>query len=166
MQTLIAHPQAWLALATVLLLAEVLTTTFFLACLALGALAAAGLAAFGRPGLECLGAFSGAGILALFTLRPLLLRLLRPSRATPTNTAALVGQMGRVTVSFDPAKDEGRVQVAGEDWWACTNPAEALQEGQAVIVRLVEGSRLVVEATNHQSGTQPSQDQPQPSTQP
>ncbi|MEB3237379.1 MAG: NfeD family protein [Candidatus Sericytochromatia bacterium] len=138
------NAQAWLALAVVLLLAEVLTTTFFLACLAIGALAAAGSIALGDAGTEALIAFSVASVLSMAALRPFLLRMLGPPGEVLTNVAAIIGKEGRVVVPIRPEVDEGRVQVGGEDWWAISANGEPIDADVRIVVLAVDGSKLTV----------------------
>ncbi|MEB3298342.1 MAG: NfeD family protein [Candidatus Sericytochromatia bacterium] len=144
MTDLLHNAQAWLAIAVLLLLAEVMTTTFFLACLAAGALAAAGAIALGHGGNEALAAFSIVSVLSLAALRPLLLRNLRPIQAVRTNVDAIVGQQGRVIVPIEPERDEGRVLVGGEDWWATSANGDDLAADTRVVVVAVNGSKLTV----------------------
>ena len=144
------NAQAWLALAAVLLLAEILTTTFFLACLALGALAAAGSIALGHAGQEALVAFSVASVLSMLALRPFMLKMLRPASEVRTNAAAIIGQEGRVTVAIRPDMDEGRVQVGGEDWWAVSSNGEPIAVDCRILV-LAVGSKLTVRPSDDTS---------------
>ncbi|MBM3259262.1 MAG: NfeD family protein [Candidatus Sericytochromatia bacterium] len=145
------NAQAWLALAAVLLLAEILTTTFFLACLALGALAAAGSIALGHAGQEALVAFSVASVLSMLALRPFMLKMLRPASEVRTNAAAIIGQEGRVTVAIRPDMDEGRVQVGGEDWWAVSSNGEPIAVDCRILVLAVDGSKLTVRPSDDPS---------------
>lgn len=147
------NAQAWLALAVVLLLAEILTTTFFLACLAVGALAAASSIALGHAGTEALIAFSVTSVLSMGALRPFLLKMLRPPGEVRTNTAAIIGKEGRVVVPIRPEVDEGRVQVGGEDWWAVSANGEPIDADVRIVVLAVDGSKLTVRPSEEPTAT-------------
>ena len=93
---------AWLVLALLFVIIELLTLEFTFLMLAAGAL-------IGGLGVNLLGgewwlqvlAAAAVSALLLFTIRPLLLRALhRSSRLHPTNVDALYGMSARVTSPF------------------------------------------------------------------
>ena len=135
----------WTILALVIVIGEVFTSGFVLACFALGCLVAALLAFWHLEIAWQLVAFSGASLAAFFGVRPLALKHLASPDLLKTNVDALVGRAGLVTVRLDPATGKGRVTVEGEDWWGVTDGARVVEAGERVVVVKVDGTRLVVE---------------------
>ena len=104
----------WLIAAAVLLLLEVFTPGFLLACLAVGAAGASAGAALGwsiEIQLLLFSIFSG---LSLWLLRPLL-RTWFAATGAKTNHDALIGAVGRVE-SDVTAGHRGYVKIDGDSW--------------------------------------------------
>jgi membrane protein implicated in regulation of membrane protease activity len=104
----------WLIAAAVLLLLEVFTPGFLLACLAVGAAGASAGAALGwsiEIQLVLFSVFSG---LSLWLLRPLL-RTWFAATGAKTNHDALIGAVGRVE-SDVTAGHRGYVKIDGDSW--------------------------------------------------
>ena len=104
----------WLIAAAVLLLLEVFTPGFLLACLAVGAAGASAGAAFGwsiEIQLVLFSIFSG---LSLWLLRPML-RTWFAATGAKTNHDALIGAVGRVE-SDVTAGHRGYVKIDGDSW--------------------------------------------------
>ncbi len=104
----------WLIAAAVLLLLEVFTPEFLLACLAVGAAGASAGAALGwsiEIQLVLFSIFSG---LSLWLLRPMLRTWFAASGAK-TNHDALIGAVGRVE-SDVTAGHRGYVKIDGDSW--------------------------------------------------
>lgn len=138
---------AWLTFAIVLLIAEVVTPGFVLACFSVGCVAAAAVSYFGLAWTWQICAFGAASVLAFVVVRPFMTKhFLKPANAVPTNTDWLIGQTATVTVAFDPNTGEGRVKVRGEDWRGVALDNCPYARGSKVIVRRVDGTRLLVEA--------------------
>jgi len=104
----------WLIAAATLLLLEVFTPGFLLACLAVGAAGASAGAAFGwsiEIQLVLFSIFSG---LSLWLLRPML-RTWFAATGAKTNHDALIGAVGRVE-SDVTAGHRGYVKIDGDSW--------------------------------------------------
>lgn len=104
----------WLIAAAVLLLLEVFTPGFLLACLSVGAAGASAGAALGwsiEIQLVLFSIFSG---LSLWLLRPLL-RTWFAATGAKTNHDALIGAVGRVE-SDVTAGHRGYVKIDGDSW--------------------------------------------------
>jgi membrane protein implicated in regulation of membrane protease activity len=134
----------WFLLAAALIVGEILTPTFFLAALAVAALAAATAGWLGAElWVQVLTFAIGSGISAGLA-RPLAERFLHSGvRSLPTNAAALIGAEARVTETIDPDR-MGRVKVRGDDWRAVSEDGEPIAAGARVIVTEVEGTTLHV----------------------
>lgn len=138
--------QLWTFLAMILVIGEVFTPGFVLACFAIGALVS-GLLAFWQfdVAYQLLG-FSAASILAFLGVRPFAIsHLAGNGEGIKTNAEALVGKQGVVRERVDPATGRGRVVVEGEDWWGVTDAGRAIEPGERVVVLGVDGARLHVE---------------------
>jgi len=134
----------WAGLAIVLFIAEIFVPGFFLLCLGIGCLGGSLLAAFGFEAGAQLVAFSVFSVIALVTIRPLLMKRMWKSNNVRTNTDALTGQRGRVTQDFEPGLRLGRVSAAGDDWRAECTTDRALRVGDLVEVVRVESNTLIV----------------------
>ena len=94
---------AWLTAAVVLLLAEMFTPGFALACFSIGCLPAALAAALGGSWQWQLAAFAAASLVSFATIRPVVMRhFYARSQTVPTNVAAMAGKKGVVVAAFDP----------------------------------------------------------------
>jgi membrane protein implicated in regulation of membrane protease activity len=79
-------------------------------------------------------------------IRPLIIRhLYRRESMIKTNVDALVGRTGLVTEAVDQALNRGRVRLGGEEWRAVTPDESKIEAGTKVIVKAVEGCKVVVE---------------------
>jgi membrane protein implicated in regulation of membrane protease activity len=138
----------WFLAAVALLIAEMFTGGFWLACVAVGCAAAGlvGLLPFGGLIAQTI-TFAGASLLSLAGLRPALNRRFLPSGAPALRTGvdALLGRTGYVTERIAPGHKAGRVVVEGEDWRAVGLDDSTLEPGTRVTVIQVEGTTLTVE---------------------
>ncbi len=138
----------WLVGAVLLLIAEMFTSGFWLACVAIGCAAAGvvGLLPFTGPVAQIL-TFAGASLLSMGALRPALTRRFLPSGATALRTGpeALIGKTGYVTERIAPGHRTGRVIVEGEDWRGMSSDNSILEPGTRVMVLQVDGTTLTVE---------------------
>ena len=59
---------------------------------------------------------------------------------------AVIGQVGVVVVdSVEGEATSGRVMVSSQEWAACTEDGMELRKGDRVLVKKIEGVRLIVE---------------------
>jgi len=142
--------QIWIIAAALLLVAEMFTTGFWLACVAIGALVAAGVALLPFGLIPQVIAFAAAAVTSLVGVRPALTRrFLHTPGSVRTNVDALLGKSGIVTEPFDPVTGLGRVKVEGESWrGALLEGQRALPPGARVVVVQVDGNTVVVEQEN------------------
>lgn len=81
----------------------------------------------------------------VFGVRPFFLRhCYRESSAVRTNVDALIGKTGRVIEPIDNRVGSGRVLVGGDDWKAVSVDGVFIDEGTAIEVVKLEGTRLYV----------------------
>lgn len=138
----------WIIFAVLLFIAEIFTPTFLMACLALGCITA-GISSYFDYGLKIqLLSFSIGTLIGFFGVRPFMLKYAhRNSDKIKTNIEALVGKVGRVTVTIDSSQNQGRVTVEGDDWRAETENNEIINEGERVEVLKINSTILIVKPT-------------------
>ena len=138
----------WFVAAIALVVAEMFTAGFWIACLAVGAVAA-GIAAL-VPGLgpAVQGiTFAASSLLSMAGLRPKLLQhfQLTSGSGVRTGVDALLGKTAVVTERIEPLSGLGRVKVDGEDWRGASADATVIEAGTLVTVIQVDGTTLMVE---------------------
>ena len=135
----------WLAAAALLGVGEILTTGFFLAPFAGGALVAAVLSAVGAGTAISLASFLVVSVLLLVALRPLARAHLRTPARLRTGTAALVGKTATVVERIANDEDAGTVRLDGEVWTARAYDEDAVIEaGSRVHVIEIRGATALV----------------------
>lgn len=138
--------QIWLVLALLLFVAEMFAPGFWLISVGLGALAAAAVGLVLPNFMVEMLSFAGGALASLLGVRPMLLR--RFHRGTPTirtNTDALIGKTGYVSLRIEAGSRPGRVIVEGEDWRGVSVDDATLEPGTKVTILQVDGTTLVVE---------------------
>ena len=89
-----------------------------------------------------------SGLLLLFT-RPIVTRLMtRPH--VPTNADKVIGLTGVVLQTIDNTVSAGRVQADGLEWSARSDDDTVIPMGEQVLVKRIEGVKLIVEKTHIQ----------------
>ena len=133
----------WLIAAAVLGVAEVLTATFGLGLVAVGALAAALASALGASGVIQLAVFVAVSLVGVVVIRPLALKRLRRRPTLRTGTAALVGSTGYVLDDVSP--QGGRIRIGGEEWSARPyDEMSVIPSGSTVDVLQIKGATALV----------------------
>lgn len=144
----------WLVVAAGLMVAEVLTMSFVLACFALGALAAALASILAAGATVQLAAFCLGSLAALVFLRPV---LMRRRKDAPMNIDAYVGREAQALTPLRFGQAGGAVRVGGEIWSARLSRPGELPEGAQARVEGREGLVLLVgplEAGSARTSTQ------------
>lgn len=137
----------WFLAAIALLVSEMFTAGFWLACLAVGATVAGLLGLVPGMGFIAQGiAFALSSVVSMVGLRPKLMHYfqLGPGSELRTGVDALLGKTGMVTERIGPGRP-GRVKVDGEDWRGAATDATVLEPGTQVTIIQVDGTTLVVE---------------------
>ena len=135
---------AWLVLAVVLGMAELVSLDLILVMVAVGAIvgALAAVASFPVILQVLLAAGSSAAMLAL--VRPNLVKKLHQGPDLVTGTGKLVGQQGVVTEELS-IHHPGRVKVGGEIWSACPyDESLTIAPGATVEVFAIRGATAYV----------------------
>jgi membrane protein implicated in regulation of membrane protease activity len=145
---------AWLVVAVIFAVAEMLTVAFAAAFIAAGAVAAA-LAAAGGGGLVIQAmAFAAVSILGMFGVRPVLLRYRERHKQEVMLSGAegMIGQTATVVEASAGRQAWGHVRIAGENWPAVSSDGAPLQQGEEVVVQEIRNTSLVVSPARRGKG--------------
>ena len=133
----------WLVVAAVLGVAELMTTTFALGIIAIGALVAAGVGAMHLAIPLQLLAFVVASAAGLGFVLPIARRHVKQPPLLKTGPAALVGRSARVLEEV--TEHGGRVRIGGEVWSARSyDETLIIPVGRVVDVMQIEGATALV----------------------
>ena len=133
----------WTIVAVALALGEVATLTFILGPIALAAILAAIVGAFGGGLVLQLAAFIAGSLASLAIFRPIAVRHLRTPARLRTGTAALVGTKALVLERVDV--HGGQVRIGGEVWSArAYDETQIIDPGARVDVVKIEGATALV----------------------
>lgn len=67
-----------------------------------------------------------------------------------TGSEAMIGRMGKVVATFDK-KSDGTVEIDGELWSARADGTSNFRPGDIVVVKAMEGLKLIVERGKYSS---------------
>jgi membrane protein implicated in regulation of membrane protease activity len=133
----------WLIAAVVFGVGEVLTTGFFLAPFAIGALVGAAASAAGAPFVLAGLLFLIVSTAGLVGLRPIARRHLRTPSRLRTGTAALIGRQAMVLEQV--SEGGGSVKLEGEVWSARPfDQDDVIEPGKRVQVMEIRGATALV----------------------
>lgn len=142
----------WIIIALALGALEMATPGFFALLFAFGAVVAAGLAVFTEnwPLQACV--FTGASVLFMWLLRPLLVKLYGREREK-TAVDRVAGQVGVVVQAIDNLAATGQVKAEGEIWTARSASGLPIAQGRRVTIVRIDGVKAIVdEMENNQQG--------------
>jgi membrane protein implicated in regulation of membrane protease activity len=135
----------WLVIAVGLAAGEMLTTSFYLAPFAVGALGAGLADAVGAPALVSVAVFLLVGVALLTTLRPVARRHLQVPARIRTGTDRLVGQSAVVLEPVANDAATGTVRLDGGVWTArAYDEDETFPAGTRVQVIEIRGATALV----------------------
>jgi membrane protein implicated in regulation of membrane protease activity len=137
-------PLLWLLLAVILGIFEAVTVDLVAIWFAAGAFVAVIPALLGAPGWVQFLVFLAVSLVTLAFTRPAVSHLLHV-RKTSTNADRVIGMMGIVSEPIHNVTDEGRVQVNGLSWAARSDDGEPIEKGESVLVKEIDGVKLIVE---------------------
>lgn len=89
--------------------------------------------------------FFVVSVVALIATRPLVKKWRNKQQPERTNLDRVVGEQGIVKQRIDNLLDEGRVHAIGLDWAARSVDGDQIEEGERVIIRRIDGVKLLVE---------------------
>ena len=136
----------WLVIAVIMIVIEVVTTGLATLWFAVGAIVAMIMDLCGAPFTAQIIVMAVVSIvcfaLCMIWVRPKL-ESLRKKNIQRTNADRLIGREGIVIVPLNKNEGQGQVKVDGQIWSAKAD--SDIAEGIRVIVRSIEGVKLVVE---------------------
>lgn len=137
----------WLLAAAALFVVEGMTAQMVSIWFAAGALFAIIPTLLGAPLWVQLLVFLMFSILFLFVIRPMVKDKISVKKQ-PTNADMVVGQTGFVTEEIDNVRGTGRVTAMGLPWTARTEDDGTIPVDTQVVVKKIEGVKLIVEMKN------------------
>ncbi|MBN2185471.1 MAG: NfeD family protein [Candidatus Krumholzibacteriota bacterium] len=135
----------WIVVGILLLIGEIFTPGFVLACFGIACFVSGLFAALSFGIRVQFIVFSLVTLLVFFRIRPMMLKYLHKSGSKlKTNVDALVGKKGMVVEKIDPNAETGRIVVGGENWRGVSEDNIVVEKGTKIIVKRVEGTKLFV----------------------
>ena len=133
----------WLIVFAVLIIVELATMGLTTIWFAGGAVIACVVAAFNLPIWLQIVAFLVVSVLLLYFTRPIAVKYFNKSR-TRTNIESMIGKQAVVMSEIDNIQGIGQVKVNGMDWSARSFDDVTIPAGKVVVVRAVDGVKLLV----------------------
>lgn len=139
----------WVVALVVFLIVEAVTAGLVSIWFVFGSLVALICAALGAAVWLQIFWFVIVSVATLVLTRPLVKRYV-DSRSVATNADRSIGRTVVVTERIDNLAATGAVQLSGVIWTArSTDDALTIESGEHVIIRAIEGVKLIVERTAH-----------------
>jgi membrane protein implicated in regulation of membrane protease activity len=137
-------PEAWLGLAVLLGIGEMLGLELMLLMMAVGAVAGMVAALLGLPVAIQVGAFAASSAAMLFLVRPKIVGRLHQGPELRIGHSKLVGHQGTVTEAISSG-EHGRIKLDGEIWSAAPyDEYESIGPGETVEVLEIRGATAYV----------------------
>lgn len=139
----------WVLVAIAFAIAEAATLSLTMIWFTIGAICALGVSYITESLTIQIIVFAVISFLLLFIATKKLIKMDRDKNSThwesiDTNVDALIGKRAFVTKKITP-EESGIVKVKGEDWSAIScNPDLTIEKGEEVIVKSLDGVKLVV----------------------
>jgi membrane protein implicated in regulation of membrane protease activity len=138
-------PLLWIIAACAFGVGELLSTGFFLAPFAVGALVAALVATIGGPTVLAWMTFLAVSLLMLWVVRPIARAHVRTPPQLRTGAAALIGRNAVVLERIANREAVGCVRVDGEVWTArAYDEDEVIEAGTEVQIVEIRGATALV----------------------
>lgn len=134
----------WLIVFVILLVVEIATMALTTVWFAGGALAAFLAAYIGFGVVVQVLVFLIVSILLLVLTRPLAVKFFNQERQK-TNAESLIGQKAVVKEEINTLQATGRVEVNGMEWSAKTEESEIIEADTIVMIKGIQGVKLIVE---------------------
>ena len=133
----------WIALAAILLIAEIFTAGFFLLWFSIGA-ASAGILSMlgvGRPA-QLIVFILASGILFVFGRR--FAERVTVNQPPGIGADRFVGQKGVVVENIDNNTNKGRIMIGSDEWRAKSDNGGIISKGTIVEVMRIDGTKAIV----------------------
>ena len=139
-----AYSIFWIAALIFFIIVEAVTVGLASIWFAIGALAALICALLNGPVWLQTTWFLTVSVITLILTRPLVKKYVN-SRAVPTNADRNIGRTATVTERIDNLASTGAVRIDGVLWTARSVSGEPIEEGARVVVREIQGVKVIVE---------------------
>lgn len=133
----------WLAAVIIFAVVEIVTIQLVAIWLAVGSVAAMIACTLGSPLWVQIMVFGAVSLILLLLTRPLVKRLIKV-KPVSTNADRLIGKAAIVTESIYNLKAHGTVVISGITWNARSEDNSEIEKGEKVIIKAIEGSKLIV----------------------
>lgn len=133
----------WAVLFVVFVIVEIATFELISIWLAVGSLAAMFMSIFDIPLWAQLIVFIVASVALIAATRPLVKKFLKD--VIPTNSELDIGKTAVVVEAINNKEGKGRVNLSGVHWAARTVDNEIIPEGTIVVIKEIDGSKLIVD---------------------
>ncbi|ABQ46091.1 protein of unknown function DUF107 [Thermotoga petrophila RKU-1] len=131
----------WLVLGVILMVAEILTPTFFIFWFGVGALAASLVSLYLGVYVQII-VFAAVSIVLVFFTRRLVQNWESPRKI---HVEEIAGKVALVIETIDNRKGTGLVKIDGDVWRAyAEDDDEVIEKGEHVKIMKVEGAHVVV----------------------
>jgi inner membrane protein len=133
----------WIFLGVLLLIVEVLTTSFYAIFFGIGALITGILVYLGVVDDKAaqIGIFALSSMMSLYFFRRKLSEIFRK----PENAfKEIVDEYAKVSIEILPG-EEGKVFYRGADWIAYSAEGKAIEKNKKVLIKKIDGIKLIVE---------------------
>lgn len=133
----------WLGIFAFMIVAEVASVGLTAIWFAGGAVIASFAAFLGADVVWQIVIFMAVSLVLLVVLRPLAKRKML-KHITPTNAESLIGQIYPALSRIGPGHEAGQIRIGDVEWRAISEDGNVIPEGTAVIIRRIEGTKLIV----------------------
>lgn len=137
--------QYWLIAAGIFLIAEIITTGFFVFWLGIGALIAMCVSFFVDNLIIQMIVFLVSSVILIFATKPFVKKFLGSNKKTETNAFSIIGKKALVIKDIDNIDGKGQIKVDGEIWSAESANASNLEKGTEVKILKIDGVKAIVE---------------------
>lgn len=133
----------WLAVAAVMIVAEIISLGLTSIWFAGGALVAALVACFVDGWMLQVVIFAVVSLILLIFTKPIAQKHLMKN-PEKTNVESLIGEKAYVTEEINNIKSKGAVKLKGLEWSARSENEEVIAADSEVVVKAVSGVKLIV----------------------
>lgn len=136
--------QAWLILAGIFLIIEIINFGFLIFWFAIGALVAMVVSLFVKNIIVQTTIFLIVSTLLLFLTKPFVNKVLPKESAIKTNAYSIEGKIAKVISDIDPIEGKGQVKVGGEVWSAKSSNDTYISKDTEVLIEKIDGVKVIV----------------------
>ena len=134
----------WLGIFAFMIVAEIVSVGLTAIWFAGGAVVASVAGFLGADVVWQITIFMVVSLVLLIVLRPLAKKKMLKS-VTPTNAESLIGQVYPVLSKIGPGNAAGQIRIGDVEWRAVSEDGHEIPEGSDVVIRRIEGTKLIVD---------------------